>query len=162
MAAARAVSRRGAVIMIFRPASQGASRRKRGMQVVLPAPGGACSTAQALFASVLCKRSRTVVTGRPFHGKLSKFYYYFLDWDSFDYDISAMRKNAKKQMNLQGLVLVQEGKLTKDLSAIRICCSLRLALLRSKDQKLCRIVSIVFLIFSKKFWTRVRLPSRHQ
>ena len=32
--------------MIFRPPSQGALRRKRGMQVVLPAPGGACSTAR--------------------------------------------------------------------------------------------------------------------
>ena len=83
MAAARAASRRGADTMIFRPPSQGAFRRKRGMQVVLPAPGGACNTAQALFASVLCKRSRTASTGRPIHGKLFKFYN-FLKCDSLD------------------------------------------------------------------------------
>jgi hypothetical protein len=79
------------------------------MQVVLPAPGGACSTAQKLSASVLCNRSRTASTGRPIHGKLSKFYY-FLDRNSFDSDRSTMHKNAKKQFDLQGLV--QDQKLT--------------------------------------------------
>jgi hypothetical protein len=75
------------------------------MQVVLPAPGGACNTAQALFARVLCKRSRTAFTGRPIHGKPFKFYY-FLNWDSFDYDRSALHKNVKKQIDLQGLVQI--------------------------------------------------------
>ena len=71
------------------------------MPVVLPAPGGACNTAQALSARVLCNRSSTVATGRPIHGKLSKLFY-FPDMDSFDSDKSAMYINAKKQVDLQG------------------------------------------------------------
>ncbi len=53
------------------------------MQVVLPAPGGACSTAQALSASALCNRSRIVAIGRFFHGKPFNFYC-FLKRDLFD------------------------------------------------------------------------------
>ena len=44
-AAARAASRRGSSITIRSPASHGSSRRRSGTIVVLPAPGGACSTA---------------------------------------------------------------------------------------------------------------------
>ena len=53
------------------------------MQVVLPAPGGACNTAQALSANVLCNRYRIVPIGRFFHGKPFNFYC-FLKRDLFD------------------------------------------------------------------------------
>ena len=44
-AAARAASRRGSSITMRRPASHGSSSSASGTRVVLPAPGGACSTA---------------------------------------------------------------------------------------------------------------------
>ncbi|GMA75487.1 hypothetical protein GCM10025880_19040 [Methylorubrum aminovorans] len=46
-AAPRAASRRGSRRMIFCLPSQGSSRRASGTRVVLPAPGGATSTAEA-------------------------------------------------------------------------------------------------------------------
>src|SRR5437763_16856494 len=44
-AAARAARRRGSSMTSFAPATQRSSRRASGTRVVLPAPGGACSTA---------------------------------------------------------------------------------------------------------------------
>ena len=51
-ALARAAIRRGSSMMIFLPFSQGASSSASGTRVVLPAPGGATSTAALLAASV--------------------------------------------------------------------------------------------------------------
>src|SRR5262245_45348137 len=47
-AAARAASRRGSRTNIFLPSAHGSSASTSGTRVVLPAPGGATSTAQAL------------------------------------------------------------------------------------------------------------------
>ncbi len=70
-AAARAASRRGSSMTILPPPSQGASSSASGTSVVLPAPGGACSTAAPLasnaarssgsaapIGSSACQRSR--------------------------------------------------------------------------------------------------------
>ena len=63
-AAARAASRRGSCITIFRPPSHGASSSASGTRVVLPAPGGATSTAAVRSASAAFRRGRASSTGR--------------------------------------------------------------------------------------------------
>src|SRR3954452_13772034 len=50
--------------MIFLPSSQGASSSASGTRVVLPAPGGATSTAALLSASVRASSSSTASMGR--------------------------------------------------------------------------------------------------
>ena len=70
------------------------------MPVVLPAPGGACNTAQAMSASVLCKQSRIVAMGRFFHGKP------FNSIASLKWICSIGQRyiNAKEQFDKQGFM----------------------------------------------------------
>src|ERR1700680_1756573 len=63
-ALARAAIRRGSSTMIFPPFSHGASASASGTRVVLPAPGGATSTAELLPASVRARSSSTASMGR--------------------------------------------------------------------------------------------------
>ena len=63
-ALARAAIRRGSSMMIFLPFSQGASSSASGTRVVLPAPGGATSTAALLAVSVRPSSSSTASIGR--------------------------------------------------------------------------------------------------
>src|ERR1700757_308543 len=63
-ALARAAIRRGSSTMIFLPLAQGSSSSASGTRVVLPAPGGATSTADVLTASVRESSSRTASIGR--------------------------------------------------------------------------------------------------
>src|SRR6266700_8416049 len=65
-ALARAAIRRGSSTMIFLFLSQGASSSARGTRVVLPAPGGATSTAALPPASACFRRGRASSTGRAF------------------------------------------------------------------------------------------------
>ena len=62
-ALARAAIRRGSSMMIFLPFSQGASSSASGTRVVLPAPGGATSTAALFAASVSPSWSSTTSIG---------------------------------------------------------------------------------------------------
>ena len=55
-AAARAASRRGSSTRIFLSFAQGSSSSTSGTRVVLPAPGGATSTAQLFAASAAVSR----------------------------------------------------------------------------------------------------------
>ena len=55
---------RGSSMMIFPPFSQGASSSASGTRVVLPAPGGATSTAALWPASVRARSSSTASIGR--------------------------------------------------------------------------------------------------
>src|SRR5258708_24351643 len=50
--------------MIFLPLAQGSSSSASGTRVVLPAPGGATSTAELLFTSVRASSSSTASIGR--------------------------------------------------------------------------------------------------
>ncbi len=63
-AAARAASRRGSCITILPLPSQGASSRASGTRVVLPAPGGATSTAALPACSAALSRGMASSTGR--------------------------------------------------------------------------------------------------
>src|SRR5882757_11131006 len=63
-ALARAAIRRGSSTMIFLFFSHGASDSASGTRVVLPAPGGATSTAELLPASVRASSSSTASIGR--------------------------------------------------------------------------------------------------
>src|SRR5262249_17437502 len=63
-ALARAAIRRGSRTMIFLSLAQGSSSRASGTRVVLPAPGGATSTADVLAASVRGSSSSTASIGR--------------------------------------------------------------------------------------------------
>ena len=63
-AAARAASRRGSSSRICRSPSQAASSSASGTSVVLPAPGGATSTALRPVASACSKLGQDFVTGR--------------------------------------------------------------------------------------------------
>ena len=63
-ALARAAIRRGSSMMIFLPfRAQGASSSASGTRVVLPAPGGATSTAALSAASVRASSSSTASIG---------------------------------------------------------------------------------------------------
>ena len=62
-ALARAAIRRGSSMMIFLPCSHGASSSASGTRVVLPAPGGATSTAALFSASVRDSWSSTASIG---------------------------------------------------------------------------------------------------
>ena len=73
-ALARAAIRRGSSMMIFLPFSHGASSSASGTRVVLPAPGGATSTAALLSASVRDSWSSTASIGSgvsKLRGKIS-------------------------------------------------------------------------------------------
>ena len=63
-ALARAAMRRGSSMMIFLPFNQGASSSASGTRVVLPAPGGATSTAALLAASACAMSPSTSSMGR--------------------------------------------------------------------------------------------------
>src|SRR5438874_7375760 len=63
-ALARAAIRRGSSTMIFLALAQGSSSSASGTRVVLPAPGGATSTAALLPASVRARSSSTASIGR--------------------------------------------------------------------------------------------------
>ena len=63
-ALARAAIRRGSSTMIFLPFSHGSSSSASGTRVVLPAPGGATSTAAVLAESVRDNWSSTASMGR--------------------------------------------------------------------------------------------------
>src|SRR6266436_9535243 len=63
-ALARAAIRRGSSTMIFLFFNQGASSSASGTRVVLPAPGGATSTAALWLASVRASSSSTASIGR--------------------------------------------------------------------------------------------------
>src|SRR5947199_1251505 len=63
-ALARAAIRRGSSTMIFLALAQGSSSSASGTRVVLPAPGGATSTAALLPASVRARSGMTVSIGR--------------------------------------------------------------------------------------------------
>src|SRR6202043_3302445 len=62
-ALARAAIRRGSSTMIFLPLTQGSSISASGTRVVLPAPGGATSTAALWLPSVRARSSRTASIG---------------------------------------------------------------------------------------------------
>ena len=63
-AAARAASRRGSSTRIFRPATQGSFKSASGTRVVLPAPGGATSTAERPETSASRRRGNVSSTGK--------------------------------------------------------------------------------------------------
>ena len=63
-AAARAASRRGSSTMILPPFTQGSSSSTSGTRVVLPAPGGATSTAFGRPRRLAVRSSRTASMGR--------------------------------------------------------------------------------------------------
>ena len=63
-AAARAASRRGSSTRIFLSFAQGSSISTSGTRVVLPAPGGATSTAALLAASAAVSRGSAASMGR--------------------------------------------------------------------------------------------------
>src|ERR1700676_2028050 len=63
-ALARAAIRRGSSTMIFLPRAHGSSSSASGTRVVLPAPGGATSTAALRSASVRARSSSTASIGR--------------------------------------------------------------------------------------------------
>src|SRR3954451_24062441 len=74
-ALARAAIRRGSSTMIFLFRAQGASSSASGTRVVLPAPGGATSTAALLVSSVVDNWSSTASIGRgvsKLRGKVSR------------------------------------------------------------------------------------------
>ena len=62
-AAARAAMRRGSSTRILRAPSQPSSIKASGTRVVLPAPGGATSTAEGCAASAVRRSSRTASIG---------------------------------------------------------------------------------------------------
>ena len=59
--------------MIFLPLSHGSSSSANGTRVVLPAPGGATSTAALLFASVRDSPSSTASMGKGVSKERGKF-----------------------------------------------------------------------------------------
>jgi hypothetical protein len=63
-AAARAASRRGSSTMSLPPFTQGSSSSTRGTRVVLPAPGGATSTALDRAPRLAVRSARTASMGR--------------------------------------------------------------------------------------------------
>ena len=70
-AAARAARRRGSSITILRPATQFSCMRRSGTSVVLPAPGGAMSTACRRVARASRRGAMAPSTGRPVFGNES-------------------------------------------------------------------------------------------
>ncbi len=65
VATARAASRRGSSITIRPPAAHGSPRSASGTTVLLPAPGGASSTAAPGARSAAVSGASTASMGRP-------------------------------------------------------------------------------------------------